>query len=312
MTRGLSRFVPRFSKPSGRYSRRSTHQTLRVEGLECRRVLAVEAVPLMPLFASPVDTPVPMALVIAPASAASAAPAVNATASLGQQVASYLSSKLGTRVGGGECAHVATEALRASGAQFIFTPQSGPSGYLWSASPPVALLTNGSQVVGKRFQVGDIVQLEKAAFSTGRFIRHHTQVVAAVDANGRITKVFEQNVGGKRTVQRNNAVDLTKLTSGSVAIYRPNARVDQPGRLQYTIVNNTPSNQTFVRQVGTQSTTLSLGKANTVGSYRYVWLTPNSAAVTLKAGTSAVQIQNAGAYELYLTTAGQVAVRRMS
>lgn len=292
-------------------SRRGAHETIRLEVLEHRYALAVESVPLMPFLASTVGVPEAVALVTSPSSATPSAASVTVAASLGQKVANFLSSKVGTRLGGGECAHLATEALRASGAQFIFTPKSGPAGYLWSASPPVALLTKGSQVAGKRFQVGDIVQLEQAAFSTGRFVRHHTQVVASVDTSGRITKVFEQNVGGKRTVQRNNAIDLTKLTSGSVAIYRPNARVDRPGRLEYTIVNNTNSSQMFVRQVGSRSTNLALDKANTVGSYKYVWLTPNGDAVSLKIGNSSVRLQNAGAYELYMTPSGKAAVRRV-
>lgn len=299
-----------FMKPALRHllgrdqrSRRIAQRVLRVESLEFRRVLAIQSVPLIPPAAGIGGGPEPAALVIEPSSAAPTAVTVRAATSLGQQVASYLTSKMGTRIGGGECSHMAIEALRVSGAKFI----------RWYESPPVAELTRGSQVAGKRFQVGDIVQFENAAFSNGRFTRHHTQVVAAVDGNGRITKVFEQNVGGNRTVRRNNAVDLTKLTGGTVTIYRPTPRVDQPRRLEFTVVNNTNSSQTYTRQIGSSSSTLTLDKANTVGSYRFVWLTvPNGATASLRIGNSSVQIRNAGAYELYTAASGRTAIRALT
>src|SRR4051794_18218795 len=54
---------------------------------------------------------------------------------LNSKVVKYLEGKIGTRIGGGECVHVATEALRAAGAEFITTdlgadnPVSGD--YVW-------------------------------------------------------------------------------------------------------------------------------------------------------------------------------------
>ena len=224
------------------------------------------------------------------------------TASLGQQVASFLTSKLGTRVGGGECSHMAIEALRASGAEFI----------RWYESSPVAEFTQGSQVVGKRFQVGDIVQLDNASFSSGRFVRHHTQIVAAVDGNGRITQVFEQNVNGRRTVQRNTATNLSQLTGGTVAIYRPTTRIDQPRRLEFTVVNNTNTVQTYTRQIGSFTAAATLDRANTVGSYKFYWSTiPAGASASLMINGSSVAIRNATAYELYTTASGQAAIRAL-
>src|SRR5262249_44727654 len=122
-----------------------------------------------------------------------AAALVAPSLTLGQKMANFLQSRLGTRVGGGECAHLAMEALRAAGADFTRTQPAGPSDYVWTSNG-AARLTNGSQVAGKRFQVGDIIQYENARFSAGgvRSLPHHTQVVAAVDAAGRITRVYEE------------------------------------------------------------------------------------------------------------------------
>ena len=54
---------------------------------------------------------------------------------LNQKIVTFLSGKAGTRIGGGECAHVATEALRVAGAEFTSTdlgadsPSAGD--YVW-------------------------------------------------------------------------------------------------------------------------------------------------------------------------------------
>jgi hypothetical protein len=167
-------------------------------------------------------------------------------------------------------------------------------------------------VIGKRFEVGDVIQFENASFRSGRLIRHHTQIVASVDANGRVTRVFEQNVGGRRTVQRNVAVDLAGLTGGMVTIYRPSPRVNRPGRFEFTVVNNTMSPQTYTRRSGAWSATASLDRANTVGSYKYYWSTFSpGVAASLEINGSSVPIRNAAAYELYTTTRGQVAIRQV-
>lgn len=162
---------------------------------------------------------------------------------------------------------------------------------------------------GPRVSLGLYVSgTTKPQSAPGRFIRHHTQVVAAADANGRITKAFEQNVGGNRPVQRNNAVDLTKLNGGTVTIYRPTPRGDKPGRLEFTVVNNTGSSRTYTRQVGSFSAVATLDKASTMGSCEhYLSAVRAGATAPLQMNGSSVTNRNASAYELYMAVLGRLA-----
>src|SRR5262249_21159083 len=197
--------------------------------------------------------------------------------SLGDKMANYLQAQVNARrrVGGGEGAHLATEALRIAGAEFLRPEPPGTRDYVWTSNR-VTRLTHGGQVAGKRFRVGDIIQYHNATFSAGGNLAHHTQVVAAVDSRGRITQAYEENVGGNdgRTAQRRAAPDLTKLTGGSVSIYRPVARMRRAGRVEYTIVNNTSASRTYKVLIWSDE----IGKAtlsavNTTNSYRDGWVT---------------------------------------
>jgi hypothetical protein len=203
--------------------------------------------------------------------------------------------------------------LRAAGADFTRTEPVGTQDYVWTTNR-VARLTNGNQLSGKRFKVGDIIQYHNARFSSGGTAKlaHHTQVVAAVNSAGRITQVYEQNVNGDRTLQRRAALDLSKLTGGSVSVYRPVGRLAQAGRVEYTIVNNTNSARAYTLQIGSYSSSKTLDRANTQGSYRVGSATFSGAArPVLKVGTTSVTIQDGAAYVLYTMSNGRVGVRRM-
>ena len=80
-----------------------------------------------------------------------------------------MAAHLGQRVGGGECAHLAVEALRASGGRFggMTAP---PLDYAWGT-----LLTRVTgypnravySVPAARFQPGDVIQFTNAHFRDG-------------------------------------------------------------------------------------------------------------------------------------------------
>jgi hypothetical protein len=234
-----------------------------------------------------------------------------AAASLGQAMAAYLQARLGTRVGGGECAHLVSEALRVAGAEFIRTEPAGTRDYVWTSNR-VARLTNGSQVAVEQFSVGDIIQYDHARFSDGSELDQHTQVVAAVDPAGRVTQVYEQNVGGQRTVHRAPAPDWTKLTGGSVTVYRAVPRTPQSGRVEFTVVNNTNTSRTWTLQIGSGKWNSTLDRANTAGSYLVGVATASAGArPMLVVGNASVEIQDGAGYELYTLANGQVGIRQV-
>lgn len=275
--------------------RRSTVR-LRVEGLEGRvmpAVLSLAPPPLAPAFVAPA--------------------VVAAAPSLGDRMGDFLNSKLGKRVGGGECAHIATEALRVAGADFTRTEASGTQDYVWTTNR-IARLTQGSQLAGKVFKVGDILQYNNATLRSGGTSKllHHTQVVAAVDSRGRITKVYEQNVNGNRTVQKHDMLDLSKLNGGSVSIYRAVARANPAGLREFTIVNNTSSSKTYTLQIGSSNFSSTLTAANTANSYSTRTATfSGNATVKLKIGNSSITVEQGAAYELFTMSNGSTGIRRI-
>ncbi len=297
-------FSPRGRRPSPR--RTPPSRRLRLEGLEGRDVPALFG-GLLPDLAAAVQQAAQHA---APQIQVSAS---NQSVSLGQKMYNFLSSRVGARVGGGECADIAVEALRVAGADFTRTERQGTQDYVWTSNR-VARLTNGRQLAGYKFQVGDVIQYNNATFSAGGSskLAHHTQVVAAVDAKGRITKVFEQNWNHIRKVQLNPIIDLTKLTGGSVSIYRAVARTTHPGLVEFTLVNNTKKTLTYTLQTGSSKTNDTVTQADTANSYR-TWTASysGSARPTLKIGNASLQVRDGVAYELYTLSNGQVGIREV-
>jgi hypothetical protein len=229
---------------------------------------------------------------------------------LGQAIAHFLQGRLGTRVGGGECAHLATEALRVAGAEFLRTEPAGTLDYVWT-SDRVARLTGGGQLTGNQFAVGDILQYDHARFSDGRELDHHTQVVAAVDSGGRITWVYEQN-DGNRTVVRSPVPDLGKLSGGSVTVYRPVARTPRPGVVEYTVVNDTPTRRTWTLQIGSSKWDGTLDRANSAGSYLAGVATVSAGVrAMLVVGDASVEARDGAGYEFFTLANGQVGVRQV-
>lgn len=255
--------------------------------------------------------------------AAKSAPTVGAAAvTIGDKMAAFLLSKVGRRVGGGECADMATEALRVAGGKFVLGPDSPSFGdFVWGSLVTAVQFTGGHVAYSNpaaKIRVGDVLQYRNATFSTGITATHHTAVVAAVNALGRVTAVFEQNFGtlsggpASRFVGR-HALDLAKLTGGWVRAYRPVARAIVPSRFEFTIVNNTAAVRNFQIKVGTITlANYMLDKANKANSFMVVWLIDGlPTKPTIVVNGHVLTVVNGGGYELFTLANGTPSVRKL-
>lgn len=194
--------------------------------------------------------------------------------SIGDNVVSYLTSAAGSRVGGGSSHHMASEALRIAGGEFVPAdlgadwPTTGDR--VWGTVVTVISCINGTwadSAPGKACQPGDIIQLSWAAIGNTTYPTRFTMVVAAVNQAGRPTSVFQQNVQGNRTIQQSN-IDVTDLSSGWMRIYRPIERIDRFNEWKFTVVNNSASKQSFQTLIGIDTdNSFSLTASNTSESY---------------------------------------------
>jgi CHAP domain len=241
---------------------------------------------------------------------------VQAVADLNSQVVSFAQSHLHQKVGGGECAHLANEALRVAGADFV-GHDPGKGDYTWGTL--VTTITPGRDSSTAASRPGDIIQFQNVKTSGGWTADHHTAIVAAVDSHGRPTQVYEQNVGvngkGAGTHDRTERLDPIVLnsktiTAGTIHIYRPTRRVDSPGKVQFSVVNDTSSSQTVTLFFnGKASGTFTLDLINTAGSYTNRSVSsPGSATWTIGINGKAISLANAGVYELF-TSGGKTSIR---
>lgn len=170
-----------------------------------------------------------VAYVVAAGSASAASP--------NEEVARFCQANLGQKVGSGECADLATLALRAAGGKTPrdFQDHPGAGDYVWGELVAAVEVANGKRKLEGRLaavQAGDIIQYRDAVFK-GKFpggtytakAAHHTSVLMAVAPNGRDLKVWEQNRSGQKIVSVAE-VRLGDLKEGWVRIYRPSAAED--------------------------------------------------------------------------------------
>ena len=244
---------------------------------------------------------------------------------LNSKASTFLAGKVGTRIGGGECAHAATEALRAAGAEFtpadLGADNPSPGDYVWGT-----LLKTVSGVGGKmtdsasatKLQPGDIIQYRNTKFVYPTYwttTSQHTSIVATVNTAGSPTFVYEQNFNNVRTL-RKNSIDLTKLAAGYVRVYRPKLRVSRIGQTKFTLTNNMTSSQSVSIRVGASTLGSStLTAANTLTSYQIRWVTITGSAtpITLRlANGQILTVTSAGGYEIYKTSAGAAALRKLT
>jgi hypothetical protein len=223
-------------------------------------------------------------------------------------------------VGGGECAHLANEALRFAGADFMGSDPLHNGDYVWGTL--VNTYTHGHAASLARCQPGDIIQFQNVTLSNGWVAQQHTAIVAAVDSLGRPTMVYEQNVGvngkGKgggahdRTDRLDTlAINPSTILGGTVHIYRAVPRHDTPGKVQFSVVNDTAHSQTVtVYFNGVSQGTISLDSFNTALSYKTSWFS-NSGRGSWSIGISGkrVNLSNAGGYEVFAAPNGQTSIR---
>lgn len=140
---------------------------------------------------------------------AGAFPAAGAE-TLNDKVLAHARAHKGERVGDGECATLATAALRHAGGR-----TRGLGAYVWGR-----LLTAREPMLP-----GDILQFESARFehrarnsSSYQTYPHHTAIVARV-AGKKIT-VLHQNVTPSKIVVT-TTINLAEKTRGTVKAYRP-------------------------------------------------------------------------------------------
>ncbi len=227
-------------------------------------------------------------------------------------IAEYLTKIKDKKSGGGECAHLATEMLRVTGNDFTRTDGVDKLDYVWSSNR-IATYLKGNIPSGVKYRVGDIIQFVNAKFKfdADKKVKHHTQVVGKVDDNGKITKIYDQNIGSERKVFYRDAYDLSKLTDGKVTVYRPVKRPDE-GRLEFTVRNETSKDIDCEIVKGNSTSSFKLTAKDTTGCYTARWISASTTdKIKLKVGTASVTLSQAGGYEVY-TQAGKLAIRKLS
>src|SRR5438132_5925422 len=136
-------------------------------------------------------------LIVVPLSAAGAP-------RLGDKVVSFCKEHLNKTVGNGECAGLATQALKAVGARTRGGPDSPSKGdYVWGRQVYLLEATpDGLKEQGKLSDIrpGDIMQYRNVKLGEKGGFGHHTAVVAEVDEQGKRIKLYQQNAGGRRFV----------------------------------------------------------------------------------------------------------------
>ena len=147
------------------------------------------------------------------------------------KVAAFARSKIGEKVGDGDCSTLVQEALRDAGAKVLLSPAADGE-YLWGE--PLKSL--------KDVKPGDVLQFEKVKFQgrrrklnedgsailfvTTTSLPHHSAIVTAVGPKGKTITMLHQNGGGPdgrplKIVQETTLVVSEMQKGGSLKAYRP-------------------------------------------------------------------------------------------
>lgn len=251
-----------------------------------------------------------------------ATPAFAASPSLpiNNAIVTYLQNRVGSQIGSGECANVASESLRVAGGEFITSligkdyPNSGD--YVWGREIAWINVTNGIIVGsgnGETPRAGDVIQYRNVKLSNKASYPHHTSVVAAAGMGGTPTEVFEQNIGGKRVLMRTR-IDFNTMTAGWIRIYRPISKINATGRRQFTVVNRTSANQSQTLTFSGITGSMTLGAQNTAGAYQTQWCTTRDPSTKVFLATSSrysIEVIDGAGYEI-VGSATNPTIRRLS
>lgn len=227
----------------------------------------------------------------------------SARADIGANMVNFLKDWPGFRLGGGECSHLASEALRVAGGEFARSQIGGDfpntGDYVWGDLVKIVEFKNGrwsDSNPSTRVRPGDIIQYRDAKFvfsNATHLFPHHTSVVKMVDGTGTLPAlVFEQNVRGDRSCQV-HTINAKKLSAGWIRIYRPIARGARgsSGNLRISVVNYCKTSQTI--RIGSKTYTLTAN--NTKDSYMTFVVSPGTK-IFFRDGLFDFKIQNAKCY----------------
>jgi hypothetical protein len=157
---------------------------------------------------------------------------VVASFSYNPSILTFCRDNLGRKIGTGQCAALAVEALKNSGAASRGVDWPAAGDYVWG--DPIALVKasfgglKGAQDLAS-VEAGDIVQFHDIRFSgynhgnNGVYrmeAKHHTAVVESVDPARKTITVLHQNWNGKMIVRR-QTLYLGGMTRGWLRFYRP-------------------------------------------------------------------------------------------
>ena len=148
------------------------------------------------------------------------------TINVNESIAHFCEQHLGQKVGSGECASLASQALHQVGLKRKFKDSPGQGDYVWGKLVLVLTGTGSDPAVEGQTNAiarGDIIQFRDALFRRGRHTvhcGHHTAVVDAVYNDGSSVTILQENFNGKQFVTAMN-LDLLDLKSGWIRVYQP-------------------------------------------------------------------------------------------
>lgn len=238
--------------------------------------------------------------------------------SIGDNMVTYLNTTLKTQVGGGRSFHLASEALRIAGGEFVPVdlgndyPSTGDK--VWGTLVTVISVKNNSwsdSAPGSACQPGDVIQLGSAQFSSTVYPERFTVIVASVNGSGRPNAVYRQNFGGTKIVDQ-ATFDATTLTSGWLRIYRPISRIDRFNEWKFTVVNNSDSDQTYQMMIGIDiDSKITLTSTGTGGSYYICLITADGTVPNfLLSNQTSFFVETAKGNEIYDSSDG-VGIRQL-
>ena len=154
-------------------------------------------------------------------------------AALGDRLVEFCKAHKGESVSTGECSALANTGLRTVGAKTRGRDHPNEGDYTWGKLTVVLEHTpKGLHVSqGKMGDVrpGDVIQFRDTRWEgprrggKGKYamtLKHHTAIVAGVEADGRLLRIFHQNYAGKRIVM-DGTLYPEDLKEGWIRIYRP-------------------------------------------------------------------------------------------